>query len=144
MVARDVMLETQAYGFDRCKAEMIEMGAKVRAALVERGYKSVAAPGFQAPGVVVSYTNEETIGAQFKAAGLQIATGVPFQLGEDEFSEPLSTPTETFRLGLFGLDKIQHIDRTVERLTVSTQAFYSQTRISSRPARVSAGISDST
>ena len=82
MTARDVMLETAAYGFERCKAEMIEMGSKVRAALEERGFKSVAAPGFQAPGVVVSYTEDEAIGAKFKAAGLQIAAGVPFQVSK--------------------------------------------------------------
>ena len=82
MTARDVMLETAAYGFERCKAEMIEMGSKVRAALEERGFKSVAAPGFQAPGVVVSYTEDDAIGAKFKAAGLQIAAGVPFQVSK--------------------------------------------------------------
>ena len=122
MTARDVMLETAAYGFERCKAEMIEMGSKVRAALEERGFKSVAAPGFQAPGVVVSYTEDDAIGAKFKAAGLQIAAGVPFQLGEDE-ELGLSTATDTFRLGFFGLDKIQHIDRTVERLTAAIDGF---------------------
>ena len=108
---RDVMLETEAYGFDKVMAEQQELGAKVRAALESRGVVSVAAEGFQAPGVVVSYTSDPEVksGAKFAAAGMQIAGGVPLQVDEgDDFS--------TFRLGLFGLDKLHNVDRTVASL----------------------------
>jgi len=105
------MKETEAYGFDKVRAEQQELGDKVRAMLAGRGFKSLAAPGFEAPGVVVSYTDEADIqsGAKFAAEGLQIAAGVPLQCDEaDDF--------RTFRLGLFGLDKLQNIDRTVANL----------------------------
>ena len=100
MTARDVMLETAAYGFERCKAEMIEMGSKVRAALEERGFKSVAAPGFQAPGVVVSYTEDDAIGAKFKAAGLQIAAGVPFQVSKIVLFRFVCCPSLTLKASI--------------------------------------------
>ena len=108
---RNVMREAEAYGFDKVQAEQQELGDRVRALLVERGFKSVAAPGFQAPGVVVSYTDDAGIrsGQKFAAAGLQIAAGVPLRCDEgDDFS--------TFRVGLFGLDKLHNVDRTVETL----------------------------
>ncbi len=108
---RNVMLETEEYGFDRVKAEQQELGDRVRSALTARGVTSVAAPGFGAPGVVVSYTADPGIksGSKFAAAGLQIAGGVPLQCDEgDDFS--------TFRLGLFGLDKLHNVDRTVATL----------------------------
>ena len=111
---RDVMKETEAYGFARVRAEQEELGAKVRALLAARGFPSVAAPGFEAPGVVVSYTADEGIrsGARFAAAGLQTAAGVPLQCDEPAgFS--------TFRLGLFGLDKLHHVDRTVANLAAA-------------------------
>lgn len=106
-----VMQETEAYGFDKVKAEQQELGDRVRAALRARGISSVAADGFGAPGVVVSYTDDPGMksGAKFAAAGMQIAGGVPLRCGEPEdFS--------TFRLGLFGLDKLHNIDRTVASL----------------------------
>ncbi len=108
---RDVMQETEAYGFDKVRAEQLELGQRVRALLASRGFKSVAAPGFEAPGVVVSYSDDDGIrsGRKFADAGLQIAPGVPLQCDEgDDF--------KTFRLGLFGLDKLHHIDRTVDTL----------------------------
>ena len=108
---RDVMAETAAIGFDVVKAAQQELGDRVRTLLADRGVVSVAAPGFGAPGVVVSYTDDPQIknGAKFAAAGLQIAGGVPLQCGEgDDFS--------TFRLGLFGLDKLTDVDGTVARL----------------------------
>jgi aspartate aminotransferase-like enzyme len=108
---RAVMKETEDYGFDRVKAEQQELGDKVRATLAVRGIKSVAADGFTAPGVVVSYTDDPGVksGAKFAAAGVQIAGGVPLRCGEPEdFS--------TFRLGLFGLDKLHNVDRTVATL----------------------------
>lgn len=108
---RDVMLETEAYGFDKVRAEQQELGDRVRALLVTKGYNSVAATGFQAPGVVVSYTAEGDIqnGKKFAEAGMQIAAGVPLQCDEPE-------DFRTFRLGLFGLDKLHNIDRTVASL----------------------------
>lgn len=108
IVFRDVMLETQAYGFDKVRQEQEELGAGIRTALESQGFSSVAAPGFQAPGVVVSYTDDPDIknGKKFAEAGIQIAGGVPLACDEpDDFS--------TFRLGLFGLDKLHNVDRTV-------------------------------
>jgi aspartate aminotransferase-like enzyme len=108
---RDTMKETEAYGFSKVRAEQQELGDKVRALLVGKGIKSVAAEGFQAPGVVVSYTDDAGIqdGKKFAEAGLQIAAGVPLRCDEPE-------TFQTFRLGLFGLDKLHNVDRTVELL----------------------------
>ncbi|MED5559231.1 MAG: alanine--glyoxylate aminotransferase family protein [Acidobacteriota bacterium] len=108
---RDTMKETEAYGFSKVCGEQQELGDKVRALLVDKGIKSVAAEGFQAPGVVVSYTDDAGIqdGKKFAEAGLQIAAGVPLRCGESE-------TFQTFRLGLFGLDKLHNVDRTVELL----------------------------
>ena len=106
---RDVMRETEAYGFDKVRAEQVELGQRVRALLAENGYVSVAAPGFEAPGVVVCYTDDPEVhnGKKFARAGLQIAAGVPLQCDErDDY--------RTFRIGLFGLDKLHHVERTVE------------------------------
>ena len=108
---RDTMKETEAYGFSKVCGEQQELGDKVRALLVDKGIKSVAAEGFQAPGVVVSYTDDAGIqdGKKFAEAGLQIAAGVPLRCDEPE-------TFQTFRLGLFGLDKLHNIGRTVEFL----------------------------
>ncbi len=110
-VFRNAMQETENYGFDKICAQQRELGEKVRALLSSKGIKSVAAEGFQAPGVVVSYTEDPDIqtGKKFMDAGLQIAAGVPLQCDEPE-------NFQTFRLGLFGLDKLQNIDRTVQKL----------------------------
>ncbi|MGI9407854.1 MAG: aminotransferase class V-fold PLP-dependent enzyme, partial [Hyphomicrobiaceae bacterium] len=107
----DIMLETKACGLDKVRAQQQELGDKVRALLESRGIASVAAKGFQAPGVVVSYTGDPAMqnGAKFAAAGMQIAAGVPLQCDEPE-------GFMTFRLGLFGLDKLQNVDRTVASL----------------------------
>jgi aspartate aminotransferase-like enzyme len=107
----EVIAETEAFGFGLAKTRQVELGARVRRVLEAAGYPSVAAEGFQAPGVVVSYTSDPGLksGAKFAAAGLQIAAGVPLQVGEpDGF--------QTFRIGLFGLDKLMDIDRTVGTL----------------------------
>ncbi len=109
--SRDVMLEAKDYGFDKLRAEQQELGDRVRALLAMKGIQSVAAPGFEAPGVVVAYTDDADIsnGSKFAALGLQIAAGVPLQCDEpDDF--------RTFRLGLFGLDKLHNIDRSVDAL----------------------------
>ncbi len=110
-ILRGTMQETQALGFDNTKKMQAELGSKVRALLESRGFSSVAAPGFQSPGVVVSYTSDPDIQntKKFIAAGLQTASGVPLQCDErEDFS--------SFRMGLFGLEKLQHIDQTVEHL----------------------------
>ena len=105
---RDVMQETAAFGFDAAKAAQQELGQRVRALLEGKGIKSVAAAGFQAPGVVVSYTDHvDWQNTQaFAAQGLQIAAGVPLAC-----DEPVDY--RSFRVGLFGLDKLKNIDRTV-------------------------------
>ncbi len=111
LIFRDVMRATEAYGFDKARAQQQELGDRVRAMLADRGIQSVAAPGYEAPGVVVSYTSDPAIksGARFAEQGLQIAAGVPLQCDEgDDF--------QTFRIGLFGLDKLQDIDRTTASL----------------------------
>ena len=108
---RDVMAEARDYGFDRLRDEQQALGAAVRALLADKGYRSVAAPGFEAPGVVVCYTDDAEVanGSKFAAAGLQIAAGVPLRCGEPE-------NFRTFRLGLFGLDKLHNVERTVAAL----------------------------
>lgn len=111
---REVMQETRAYGFAKVRSEQIELGAKVRALFASRGIVSVAAEGFQAPGVVVSYTEDPEIQSsrKFLAAGLQTAAGVPLQCDE---------PADfmTFRVGLFGLEKWHNVDRTVAQLAAA-------------------------
>jgi len=111
MRLRDVMAETEAYGFDKVRAEQEELGVRVRALLAARGFRSVAAPGFEAPSVVVMYTEDDGIrsGAKFAAAGLQTAAGVPLQCDEP-------ADFRTFRIGLFGLDKLHNVERTVAYL----------------------------
>ena len=108
---RDTVAETRAYGFDKLKQAQWALGTAVRAMLAEKGVRSVAADGFGAPGVVVSYTEDPEIqnGKKFAAAGMQIAAGVPLQCDEPE-------GFRTFRLGLFGLDKLYDVDGTVARL----------------------------
>lgn len=105
------LIETRALGFERARAAQWELGKRVRSALQNAGFPSVAAGGFEAPGVVVSYTRDPDIasGKKFRELGLQSAAGVPLQC-----DEPPSF--RTFRLGLFGLDKLQNIDRTVATL----------------------------
>ena len=108
---RDTMLETKAIGFENLKAAQFEQGARVRNLLAERGYASVAADGFGAPGVVVSFTSDEALktGKAFAAEGVQIAAGVPLMVGEgDDYG--------SFRIGLFGLDKLKDVDASVGRL----------------------------
>jgi aspartate aminotransferase-like enzyme len=105
---RDAMREAEAIGFAKVREQQQELGERVRALLARKGFKSVAAPGFEAPGVVVCYTDDASIknGSKFAAQGLQIAAGVPLQCDEP-------ADFQTFRLGLFGLDKLGNIDRTV-------------------------------
>lgn len=108
---RDAMDETRRFGFERARSAQQEIGDRVRALLARRGYRSVAAPGFEAPGVVVSYTDDEGIqsGRRFSQHGVQIAAGVPLQCDE-------GPDFRTFRIGLFGLDKLANVERTVRNL----------------------------
>ncbi len=108
---RDTMLETREYGFERLKEAQWRLGDGVRAMLKDRGVQSVAADGFGAPGVVVAYTDDPDIqnGKKFMAEGMQIAAGVPLQCDEP-------ADFRTFRLGLFGLDKLYDVDGTLSRL----------------------------
>lgn len=108
---RDAMLESRDYGFEKLRGEALELGKRVRVLLAELGLPSVAAPGFEAPGVVVSYTTDAGLhtGKAFLAEGLQTAAGVPLQCDEGpEF--------KTFRIGLFGLDKLHNTARSVANL----------------------------
>jgi len=108
----EVMRETKLYGFEKVRQEQIALGAKVRALLESRGFVSVAAEGFKAPGVVVSYTTDPEVqnSKKFLGLGLQTAAGVPLQCDEPaDFS--------TFRIGLFGLDKLHQPDRSVKQLS---------------------------
>ncbi|EAQ45735.1 aminotransferase family protein [Roseobacter sp. MED193] len=108
---RDTMLETKEFGFEKLRDAQWALGNGVRALLQEKGVTSVSADGFGAPGVVVSYTSDPEIqtGKKFAALGMQIAAGVPLQCDE---------PAEfrTFRLGLFGLDKLYDVEATLQRL----------------------------
>ncbi len=107
----NVMNETKAFGIEKACAMQQELGDKVRALLEGKGFKSVAAEGFKAPGVVVSYTDDKEIhsGKKFMQLGMQIAAGVPLKCNEPE-------GYQTFRLGLFGLDKLQNVDQAVAKL----------------------------
>ncbi|HEX5805290.1 MAG TPA: aminotransferase class V-fold PLP-dependent enzyme [Macromonas sp.] len=111
---RDVMQETRDYGFAKVKQEQIELGRAVRELFERRGIRSVAAPGFQAPGVVVSYTSDPDIqnSKKFLALGLQTAAGVPLQCDEP-------AGWSTFRVGLFGLEKLHNVPRTVAQLSAA-------------------------
>jgi aspartate aminotransferase-like enzyme len=108
---RDAMFETRDIGFEEIKEKQQELGRRVRQLLADRGYKSVAAQGFEAPGVVVSYTDDPDIQntKKFAAEGMQVAAGVPLMCDEPE-------DFRTFRLGLFGLDKLNDVDGAVAKL----------------------------
>ena len=108
---RDTVNDTAEFGFENARKKQQELGDKVRALLQRYNINSVAAKGFHAPGVVVSYTTDKEIqnGSKFKAIGIQIAAGVPLQCDEgDDY--------QTFRLGLFGLDKLKDVDAAVKKL----------------------------
>jgi alanine-glyoxylate transaminase/serine-glyoxylate transaminase/serine-pyruvate transaminase len=107
---RDVMLETQEFGFDAARSAQVQLGQRVRSLLESKGIPSVAAAGFQAPGVVVSYTPHASWAntQAFAAQGLQVAAGVPLACDEP-------ADYRAFRIGLFGLDKLKDVDGTVAR-----------------------------
>ena len=114
---RDAMVETDAYGFAKVREEQMALGRAVRQLLAERGFPSVAAPGFEAPGVVVSYTTDPDIQSskKFLAEGLQTAAGVPLQCDEP-------ADFRTFRMGLFGLEKWHNVQRTLQQLRTALDA----------------------
>ena len=108
---RDTINETAEFGFDNARNKQQELGDRVRSLLKKHSFISVAAEGFLAPGVVVSYTSDKAIhnGSKFADLGIQIAAGVPLQCDEgDDY--------QTFRIGLFGLDKLKDVDSAVQRL----------------------------
>ena len=107
---RDIVIETEEYGFAKLKENQIELGSRIRSSLEKAGFKSVASKAFQAPGVVVSYTDDADIqsGKKFAANGMQIAAGVPLMCDEGE-------DYKSFRIGLFGLDKVRDVDGAVGR-----------------------------
>ncbi|MEY2891393.1 MAG: hypothetical protein RJA98_1301 [Pseudomonadota bacterium] len=109
--SRDAMLETQARGFEALRQEQLSLGRQVRQMVEAKGYPSVAAAGFQSPGVVVSYTNDAELsaGKLLLPLGVQSAAGVPLQCDE-------GADFRSFRVGLFGLDKLAHVSRTVASL----------------------------
>jgi aspartate aminotransferase-like enzyme len=125
-ILRSTMKETQSLGFAALKQRQQELGDKVLALLVSKGYPSVSAKGFQAPGVVVSYTKDADIqsGKKFIALGMQTAAGVPLQCDE-------RPDFRTFRIGLFGLEKLAHVDRTVEHLATALENI---TEVEAQPA----------
>lgn len=108
---RESMQETIAFGLPEVEQRQWELGNRVRALLAEHGFPTVAAPGFEAPGVVVSYTDDPLIqnGKRFAEVGLQTAAGVPLMCGEPP-------DFRSFRIGLFGLDKWRDVDATVAEL----------------------------
>ncbi len=114
---RDAMNETRAFGFEAAYEAQWKLGNAVRALLRDKGVRLLAAEGFGAPGVVVAYTTDADIqnGSKFAAQGLQIAAGVPLQVGE-------GADFRTFRLGLFGLDKLKDVDAAVARLKAAVDA----------------------
>lgn len=129
----EAMGELREFGFERARARQQELGNRIRALVAERGFPSVAAPGFEAPGVVVCHTDDPEIanGTRFARTGLQIAAGVPLQCGEAEgFS--------TFRLGLFGLDKLGDVDRTVNTLDEALERVVRDATAAANRARAAA------
>ncbi len=114
---RDMMKEQEVFGFELMRERQIELGQKVRALLANKGFNSVAAQGFEAPGVAVFYTHDDLIhnGKAFIAQGLQTAAGVPLQCDEP-------ADYKTFRIGLFGIDKLRDVDATVARFEQALNA----------------------
>jgi aspartate aminotransferase-like enzyme len=107
---RDTIIETEEFGFDNARKKQQELGDKVRALLESHNINSVSEKDYQAPGVVVCYTNDKAIhnGSKFSNIGIQIAAGVPLQCDEgDDY--------QAFRIGLFGLDKLKGVDAAVKR-----------------------------
>jgi aspartate aminotransferase-like enzyme len=124
---RDAMLEAKAFGFDRLEKAQWAQGEAVRARLAERGIASVAAEGYAAPGVVVAYTDDPEVqsGRRFAGQGLQIAAGVPLMVDE-------GPDFRSFRLGLFGLDKLKDVPASVARLDAALDRVFPAAEAGSR------------
>jgi aspartate aminotransferase-like enzyme len=107
----DTYQEMAGIGFDTLKTRQIELGRQVRELTEGNGFRSLAADGFKSPTVVVSHAERSDFknGSAFASVGLQIAAGVPLECGESE-------DFQTFRIGLFGIDKLMNIDRTASLL----------------------------
>ena len=118
------MKETEAYGFDKIREQQNKLGQRVRKLISKKGFQSLAADGYGAPGVVVAYTDDPDMqnGSKFAAVGMQTAAGVPLMCDEP-------ADFRTFRLGLFGLDKLLNIDRTVEALEKAIESVTGTTNI---------------
>ncbi|MDC0434396.1 aminotransferase class V-fold PLP-dependent enzyme [bacterium] len=116
IIFRDVMNEVAAFGFDKAKQKQAELGKRIREVMDDAGFISVAAEGFQAPGVAVFYTDNDELhtGRAFAEAGVQIAAGVPLEIDEP-------ADYKSFRIGLFGLDKLKDVDAAVERFAKALQ-----------------------
>jgi aspartate aminotransferase-like enzyme len=116
---RDAMMETKAAGFARLAEAQWEQGRAVRKLLAAHGVKSVAAEGFEAPGVIVAYTDDPEIqnGKRFATLGLQTAAGVPLMCDE-------GSNFRSFRIGLFGLDKLLDVPASVARLEAAFDAVF--------------------
>ena len=112
VTVRDMLNATKDYGFKKVADQAWQLGGQVRELFAERGLVSVAAPGYQAPGVVVVHHDDAAVAGKFGAAGTQIAAGVPFMIGEAE-------GTTTFRIGLFGIDKLVDPTVTTQKLKVA-------------------------
>ncbi len=136
---RDVMLETRDRGFETARAQQQALGDAVRALLERKGFKSVAAPGFKAPGVVVSYTDDTGLHSSksFLGLGLQTAAGVPLMCDEP-------ADFKTFRIGLFGLDKLANVERTVAHLELALNQLVLPTQPAAEASGVVAGAATAT
>jgi aspartate aminotransferase-like enzyme len=130
---RDAMLEAKAFGFERLQAAQWAQGRAVRALLAERGIASVAADGFAAPGVVVAFTDDPEVqaGRRFAEHGLQIAAGVPLMVDE-------GPDFRSFRLGLFGLDKLKDVPGSVARLEAALDQVFQKDRAKASASPASA------
>ena len=118
-----LMRETEQIGLEVLRSAQVQLGTRVREVLRDRGFASVAADGFAAPSVVVVHTDDPQLrtGAAFRSAGVQVAAGVPLMCGEpDSWS--------TFRLGLFGLDKLTDVDGAVDRFSAALDRVVQETR----------------
>ena len=127
---RKAMEETRERGFERLRQQQWELGEAVRALMQRHGYPSVAADGFRAPGVVVSYTDDAEMQSSkaFLGLGLQTASGVPLQCDE-------GADFRTFRIGLFGLDKLGHTERALKPLEQALRTIAQSHAAAAMPAK---------
>jgi len=113
-----VAQELVKFGLLEAREAMLDLGAKMRKVVEKKGFKVLAAPGWESPGVVVVYASDKDIAAKFKANGVQVAAGVPLMV-----DEPVDRMDGRFRIGLFGLDKLKDVDGTVARFEEAMDMF---------------------